>query len=158
MFVIEESKLRKIIRTEYMQMMIESMKLDEEKQVSASEYQRARALVGSAKAALKMGDKQKHDVLMRAARAAVGRSEEKPSIDEMDGDSPLAQVQDPSLRRRSREVNRHGGFGKFSHPPDTELEDDYLATIGQSPGEEDSDLYGVEDPLKDPMYDLDERG
>ena len=54
MFVIEESKLRKIIRTEYMQMMIESMQLDEEKAVSASEYQRARALVGAAKAAKKI--------------------------------------------------------------------------------------------------------
>lgn len=101
MFVIKESKLRKIIRTEYMKMMIESFQ----------------------------------------------------------DDNPLAQVQDPSLKARSRQVNKHGGAGRFVEPHhDTEMEDDYLASIGQTPGEEDLDLYGVEKPLADPMYDLDERG
>lgn len=78
-------------------------------------------------------------------------------------DHPLATVQDPSLRRRSREVHPHkasidqGGY--WASPPDTEFEDEYLADIGQTPGEDPSIkpyLIGAEDPMADPMYDLDE--
>lgn len=76
MITISESKLRHTIRTEYMKMMIESMKLnqslDEDKNLVVDK-QRAKALARAAKAALALGDKERAAQLYQAAKTLMGK-------------------------------------------------------------------------------------
>ena len=84
MFVIEEIKLRKIVRTEYMKMMVESMRLSEDSHITGNRQQ-ARAMANAAKAALKLGDKERAAQLFQAAKTLLGKTDQpavKPSVDE----------------------------------------------------------------------------